>query len=92
MAKKSKTEEKLNYKAEVKELRELGPERLYFLWGPEDYLREQYVSEIKKICIPEGDESFSYRLIDGADLQFNDFSLDIGIFHVGIVLICLYIE
>ncbi len=73
MAKKSKTEEKLNYKAEVKELRELGPERLYFLWGPEDYLREQYVSEIKKICIPEGDESFSYRLIDGADLQFNDF-------------------
>ncbi len=73
MAKKSKTEEKLNYKAEVKELREYGPERLYFLWGPEDYLREQYVTEIKKICIPEGEESFSYRLIDGAALQFNDF-------------------
>ena len=43
MAKKGgKSEEKLNYPAELRYLKERGPERLYFLWGPEDYLREQY--------------------------------------------------
>lgn len=73
MAKKSKTEEKLNYKSEIKALKELGPERLYFLWGPEDYLREQYVAELKKICIPEGEESFSYKLIEGSSFDFNTF-------------------
>ena len=69
MAKK-KNEEKLNYKAEVKALKDYGPERVYFLWGQEDYLREQFVSEIKKICIPEGEESFSYKLIDGGALNY----------------------
>ena len=43
MAKKyGKEEEKLNYTAAVRELKQLGPERVYLLWGPEDYLREQY--------------------------------------------------
>lgn len=70
MAKKSaKNEEKLNYKAEVKKLKELGPERLYFLWGPEDYLREQFLAELKKCCLPEGEDSFSFKRIEGAALD-----------------------
>ena len=73
MAKKTKNEDKLNYKAEVKALKDFGPERLYFLWGPEDYLRELFVTELKKICIPDGEESFSYKLIDGGALDFNTF-------------------
>ena len=43
MAKK-KEEEKLNYNAELRRLKQQGPECLYLLWGPEDYLREQYLS------------------------------------------------
>ena len=70
MAKKStKTEEKLNYPAEIRSLKELGPGRLYFLWGPEDYLREQYLAQLKKLCLPEGEDSFSFRRINGPDLD-----------------------
>ena len=69
MAKKSKTEEQLNYNAELRRLKETGPERLYLLWGPEDYLREQYLSQLKKICLPEGEDSFSYKRLDGPDLD-----------------------
>ena len=70
MAKKyGKEEEKLNYTAAVRELKQLGPERVYLLWGPEDYLREQYLVQLKKICLPEGDDSFSYRRMDGPELD-----------------------
>ena len=70
MAKKyGKEEEKLNYTAAVRELKQQGPERVYLLWGPEDYLREQYLVQLKKICLPEGDDSFSYRRMDGPELD-----------------------
>ena len=69
MAKKNGREEKLNYGAALKELRERGPERLYLLWGPEDYLREQYFSELKALCFPGGEEGFSYRRMDGPELD-----------------------
>ncbi len=69
MAKKNGREEKLNYGAALKELRERGPERLYLLWGPEDYLREQFLTELKKRCLPEGDDGFSYHRIDGPELS-----------------------
>ena len=46
MAKK-KEEEKLNYNAELRRLKQQGPERLYLLWGQEDYLREQYLGQLK---------------------------------------------
>lgn len=70
MAKKSgKTEEKLNYSAEIRYLKERGPQRLYFLWGPEDYLREQYLIQLKKLCLPEGEDSFSFRRINGPELD-----------------------
>ena len=68
MAKK-KEEEKLNYSAELRSLRARGPEPLYLLWGKEDYLREQYFLELKKLCIPEGEDSFSYKCLKGPDLD-----------------------
>ena len=64
-------EEKLNYSLEVRRLKEEGPERLYLLWGPEDYLREYYLAELKKVCLPEGEDSFSFRRLDGPDLELN---------------------
>ena len=70
MAKKpSKNEEAFNYTAELRSLRERGPERLYLLWGPEDYLREQYLIQLKKKCLPEGEDDFSYKRMDGPALD-----------------------
>ncbi len=67
MAKKN--DDKLNYPAVLRELKEKGPQRLYLLWGPEDYLREHFLGQLKQLCIPEGEDSFSYRRIDGPELD-----------------------
>lgn len=64
-----KNEEKLNYNAEVRKLKTEGVKNLYLLWGPEDYLRELYIAELKKACIPEGEDDFSYRRMDGPDID-----------------------
>ena len=69
MAKKTGRDEQFNYAAELRVLRERGPERLYFLWGPEDYLREQYLIQLKKRCLPEGEDDFSYKRMDGPALD-----------------------
>ena len=69
MAKRGRDEEKLNYGAEVRLLKQNGPGRLYFLWGPEDYLREQYLTQLKSLCLPEMDNSFSYRRLNGPELD-----------------------
>ena len=70
MAKQSRRDEgKLNYSAEIRELKERGPGRLYFLWGPEDYLREQYLLTLKKLCLPEGEDGFSYKRLTGPELD-----------------------
>lgn len=65
-----KKQEVLNYKAQERTLREQGPGRLYLLWGREDYLREQYLLELKKLCLPGGEDDFSYHRFDGAELDF----------------------
>ena len=67
-----KNDEKLNYSAAIRELKQLGPERAYLLWGPEDYLREQYLRELKRICLPEGEDSFSYHRMDGPELDMEE--------------------
>lgn len=67
MAKKN--EEKLNYAAALRTLKDKGPQRLYLLWGPEDYLRECYLEELKALCLPEGEDSFSYKRINGPELD-----------------------
>lgn len=70
MARKyGKNDEKLNYSAAVRELKQQGSAKAYLLWGPEDYLREQYLTELKKICLPEGEDSFSYHRMDGPELN-----------------------
>lgn len=69
MAKKPKDEAKFDYNEQIKLLRENGPERLYFIWGPEDYLSDYFVSEIKKTCLPEGEDDFSYRKISERDFS-----------------------
>ncbi len=67
-----KTEEKLNYQAIVRELKEKGPLPLYLLWGPEDYLRERFVEQLREVCLPEGEDSFSYKRLDGPELDADE--------------------
>lgn len=70
MAKRTANDtKKLNYAQEVKKLKAEGPQKLYFLYGEEDYLREQFLSTLKGVCLPEGEDSFSYKRIDGAELS-----------------------
>ncbi len=61
-------EEKLNYKLELQKLKAEGPGPLYLLWGKEDYLREQYMTQLKAACIPEGESGFNYRRFDGPEI------------------------
>ena len=61
-------EEKLNYKQELQRLKADGPGALYLLWGKEDYLREQYLTQLKSVCIPEGESSFNFRRFDGPEI------------------------
>ena len=71
MAKKEKT--KFNYTLEVKQLKEKGPERLYLLYGPEDYLRERFLEELKKICVSD-DMDFNYKRLDGPNIDMSALS------------------
>ncbi|MBR5224697.1 MAG: DNA polymerase III subunit delta [Clostridia bacterium] len=71
MAKKAKST--FNYKEEVTALKTAGPERLYLLYGPEDYLRERYLEELKQICVPDGAE-FSYKRLNGPSIDLSDLS------------------
>ena len=59
----------LDYGAEVKKLRQEGPRRVYLLRGEEDYLRDSYLSELKKLCFDEGTEAFNYHRIQGPGLD-----------------------
>ena len=69
MAKKAGKDEQFNYAAELRALKERGAERLYLLWGPEDYLREQYLTQLRKKCLPDGEDDFSYKRLDGPGLD-----------------------
>ena len=72
MAQKKKQDPGANYRDEVRRLRETGPERLYVLCGEEEYLREQFLSELKRQCLPSGEDDFSYRRFDGSALDLRE--------------------
>ena len=73
--KKKNKEPTLNYGAEIRKLKEQGPQRLYLLWGEEDYLRDDYVKTLRTICAPEEEDGFQSRVFkdaqpDPVDLRF----------------------
>ena len=72
MAKKKNEEKQVNYNEEVRRLKSEGPKCLYLLWGPEDYLRELYLQNLKELCVPDGEDSFSYKRMDGPDLDLRE--------------------
>ena len=62
---RAKSEPALGYSEAIRRLRQEGPEQLYLLWGPEDYLREAFLTRLKAVCLPEGEDSFSFRRFNG---------------------------
>lgn len=60
MAKK----ETLDYGKLKKELTASGPARVYLLYGAEEYLREDFVALLKRTCLPDGEDDFSYKKLN----------------------------
>ncbi len=67
--KKKKKEPALNYSAEIKKLKEEGPDRLYLLWGEEDYLRDSFLQTLREICVPESGDDFQNRIFKEAQID-----------------------
>ncbi|NCB52187.1 MAG: DNA polymerase III subunit delta [Clostridia bacterium] len=57
--------ENFNYAAITRALKEKGPGRLYYLHGPEDYLRELFLKELGKLCLSYADDDFNYHRFEG---------------------------
>jgi DNA polymerase III subunit delta len=74
LAKNDKRENKTDFSALLRELKEKGPERLYLLWGAEDYLRESYFGELKKLCLQKGGTDFNHHRLNGAALDMQKLS------------------
>ena len=68
MAKKTR-DQGLDYRALTKELNTNGPDRLYLLWGPEDYLIADFTEKLRSACIGEGMEEFDHKRLDGPALD-----------------------
>lgn len=64
---------KFNYAQELKLLKDKGPERLYMLYGPEDYLRERFLDELKKLCVSD-ESDFNYKRLDGPAIDMSELS------------------
>ena len=62
-----------DYGAEVKRLRAEGPARLYMLRGEEDYLRDSFLAELRKLCVEEGTEAFNLHRFRGPGLDMAEF-------------------
>ena len=71
MAKKEKP--KFNYNLEVRLLKEKGPERLYLLFGPEDYLRERFVEQLRNVCVND-ELDFNYKRLEGPSIDMSELS------------------
>lgn len=66
----AKAEKKpFHYGEELKKLREDGPARVYMLRGDEDFLRDSFLDELKRLCVAEGTEAFNYHRLQGAALD-----------------------
>ena len=58
----AKKEENVNIEEELRRLKTSSPGRLYTLWGDELYLKSVYIDRLMSICLPNGDDGFSYKV------------------------------
>ena len=62
---KIRKQETLDYTALKRELKSKGPENLYMLWGPEDYLIADFVSSLRDICVSGEMRDFDAKRLNG---------------------------
>ncbi len=62
---KIRKQETLDYTALKRELKSKGPENLYMLWGPEDYLIADFVSSLRDICVSAEMRDFDAKRLNG---------------------------
>ncbi len=74
MAKYDKNVQKTDYAAILRELKEKGVQRLYLLWGAEDYLRDSFFDEIRKLCLEGGNAEFNHHRLSGSPLNLQKLS------------------
>lgn len=67
------TKPAFDYGAEIKKLRADGPARLYMLRGEEDYLRDSFLAELRKLSVEEGTEAFNLHRFRGPGLDMGAF-------------------
>lgn len=64
-----KKEQAYDFKAFKKDISAGNIKKLYVFQGEEDYLREFYLSELKKLLIPPGFEAFNLHTLEGKGLD-----------------------
>ena len=55
-------------------LKRESPANLYIFYGDEDYLRDYYLTVLRKKTVPDGMESFNLRIFQGKDLELQALS------------------
>ena len=72
MAKGSKkTKETDGYRQAKAELADKGPERLYLLYGEEDYLREDFLEKLRQCCVEPDTAEFNHRILRGPAVELS---------------------
>lgn len=61
-----------DYGEEIRLLKKKGPQRLYYIWGEESYLSSQLLIALKNVCLPEGEDDFSFRRINGPEIDVKE--------------------
>ena len=64
-----KQNDSCDFKSEINRLKSSSPGRLYYLYGPEDYLSANYLDTLRSVCLPDGDDGFSLKRFEGPGLD-----------------------
>ena len=70
----AKKETGCDFNAELKKLKKTSPQRIYVLFGEEDYLRDHFLGRLKAKCLPEGEDGFNFKRFDGPGLDAGELS------------------
>jgi DNA polymerase-3 subunit delta len=62
------------YKKLFDQVKREPPRRLYFLYGPEEFLKREFVAELVKTCLPERNRAFNLDIFHGDDFDRDAFS------------------
>ena len=72
MATKAKKDD--GFRRMKQDLKSKTPGPLYIFYGEEDYLRDYYLGQLKKLCVPAGLESFNVHRLSGRSLDLQALS------------------